>query len=606
MRSLKTILALTLAVSCALGLTALAPSANAATTYRYFTDAGGPLTWNATNANWGAASGGPYNTTWSSGAVARFEGTPGTVHVDGTLNVRQIAFYNGATGYTLDTSTGGTLNTVSDGTIDTGAGTDTISCNLSSSTVGIYKVGTGTVYLSGNNSFNGSYGVCPGVGTLSVSTISDTDGASNIGGAGSALYFYTGTATFQYTGAASVETTRILDISSHTTVQDHFFDITDAGAALTFSPTGGQILGTIDKLGAGTMVLNAPVHNKTSPSLIKTAVGAYGGTLKLTGINDYTGITDVENAGSILSVEKIADSGDSNIGYGGDLYVTQGGTLKYTGTGAQSTARRLRNGVTGGAIFNITEATGSLTFSTASNDAFFTKDLTKTGAGALSINRVISSTAAVAINQGTLTLGGANTYDGGTTVTGGTLWVNNTSGSGTGSGAVSLDALSTLGGSGSISGLVTDSGKVAPGNSAGKLTLAGGLTSSGGTYDWELGSLLDNSTGTAGTNWDLIDLATTGALSLTDPTIHIAGLTPGSDAFWQSTHSWTIISQAASASLSGTVSITGYDLARGSFGIAPSGNDVLLSWTPVPEPSALALLSSGFLGLLAYAWRKRK
>ena len=46
--------------------------------------------------------------------------------------------------------------------------------------------------------------------------------------------------------------------------------------------------------------------------------------------------------------------------------------------------------------------------------------------------------------------------------------------------------------------------------------------------------------------------------------------------------------------------ITGY-------GTDSSGNlHGFLLYTPTPEPSALLLAASGLLGLLAYAWRKRK
>jgi len=35
-------------------------------------------------------------------------------------------------------------------------------------------------------------------------------------------------------------------------------------------------------------------------------------------------------------------------------------------------------------------------------------------------------------------------------------------------------------------------------------------------------------------------------------------------------------------------------------------DNVSLTFTPAPEPSALVLLAMGLFGLLAYAWRKRK
>jgi autotransporter-associated beta strand protein len=155
-------------------------------------------------------------------------------------------------------------------------------------------------------------------------------------------------------------------------------------------------------------------------------------------------------------------------------------------------------------------------------------------------------------------------------------------------------------------------GAIAPGTGVGNLT-ARGLFPLRGAYLWELGSLTDNGTGgTPGSDWDLLTLNAGAVIMDSSSLVDIAGLGPSADPFWGDPRTWTIITGGPIAFTASAV--TGYDESLGTFDLAlsPSGEDLLLSWSPaggpaiIPEPATfvvwLLLAAAG----LAEGWRRRK
>ncbi len=177
----------------------------------------------------------------------------------------------------------------------------------------------------------------------------------------------------------------------------------------------------------------------------------------------------------------------------------------------------------------------------------------------------------------------------------------------------------TLSGSGTVTGPITIAGTISPGNSPGILTTVAETWDGGGTYLWEINS----ATGTAGTNWDLLDIGGTLTInsSVANPfvvDVHSLGFDnlPGVAANFVSgtSYTWTI------ATASGGISAFSADKFRvdtssfandpgnaGGFAIAQSldGLGLNLTYTAVPEPATWGLMIIGGLLTLA-AMRKRR
>lgn len=219
---------------------------------------------------------------------------------------------------------------------------------------------------------------------------------------------------------------------------------------------------------------------------------------------------------------------------------------------------------------------------------------------------------------GVLTLSHANDYSGGTFLNGGCLSVKNQSGSATGTGPVVINSGGTLAGSGAIAGSVTvnSGGTIAPGNSPGTLHTGSQTWNGGGHYLWQI----NQAASAAGTDpgWAVLDIngsLTIGAGAENRFSIDLVSLTqanaagPVHDFDSQQRYTWSIV--AASGG------ITGFDpekfllntggfanaLNNGSFSLSQSGNDLDLTFVPVPEPGAFGLAAA--LGLAGFTcWRR--
>ena len=418
---------------------------------------GGSGIWSATNTNWTNANGSlnaPYH---PNPTYAVFQGTAGTVTVDGsggTIGVTGLQFVTD--GYlvqggaiALQGAGGSTTVRVGDGTA-AGASTSATVTSALTGTSTLVKDDLGTLILAGNNSYSG--GTMLRAGSLSVSA------DANLGAASGGLIFNGGV----------LATTESFDTSRNISLQQAGrFDVA-TGTTLGLT---GRVSGTGDlrKMGSGTLRLdnlgNSYGNTQVQAGTLIGNAQSISGNIGNAGTVMFDQAADGTFAGAISGLDGV--SGSMVKRGAGKLTLAGTSTLDWTITagGLITAAQRFSGNVSIG-------ADASLTFDQSTNASY---------GGALS-----GAGGFVKTGAGSLTLTGNSTHAGATTIDGGALVVTGAIDSR--SGGVAVNNSATLSGTGTIAGPVTvNAGGTLAGSSGSTLTMGGLTLSSGSSVNVALG-----------------------------------------------------------------------------------------------------------------------
>ncbi|MDF1741968.1 MAG: autotransporter-associated beta strand repeat-containing protein, partial [Verrucomicrobiales bacterium] len=449
----------------------------------------------------------------------------GTIIVnDGDYSTEAIVLADGKTIEITGPDTAGTVETVTIGSLTAGATESIIIEGDSNLIVGanndsmeivsvisgsgsLSKAGTGTLTLSGANTYSGITTVAAGLvklnhatalgsnGNLATGTVVQSGGALDLNGIsqvgerieinGSGTGAANTGALFNNGPNMVNNGVRYLTLGSDASIgsDGQRFGLnsgTVTGAGFTLTKVGNKDVWINSNVAVANIVVDGGVY------------GAQGNNA----LNSVTGTVTV-NSGAVLSTYSAltisADIALNNAtitgsgGAGTNVVATFNGTMTLSGTNAIDVP----------------------TYGDRSREVLITGVLS--GGGSL-----------VKTGGDDLTITGANTYSGGTTVSAGTLIANNASGSATGTGTVIVNSGANLAGTGTIAGAVTVNagGTLEPGDDTlDTLTIQGGVTQSG---SWEV-----EVDGTGDGSADLLEI--TGDLSLAGTTLDVSALVAADD-----------------------------------------------------------------------------
>jgi fibronectin-binding autotransporter adhesin len=529
---------------------------------------------------------------------------------DTTTSTPGVAYTDGSAVQFSDSGPGGTITVANVTGAPAGVSPSSVEFTHGTGAAGNYAFtdGTGTSGITGTTSLTLDSGYA---GTVTLNSANTYTGGTYInggtlhGGTGSfssTNTFYMGGGTYQSASGSG----------GTLAVGQNFSATSGTSSTIQSTSTGNNlyIQGSISGGGAGTTL-----NFLGGETLSTSSLSGYTGTFEFGSFGSGTVRLDFASTGAAGgSSNAIFDLGASTT----TLEAYNGGG---SGTGAFTNAIPL--GALEGSAAGATLAGASHSSSTVY--AIGALGLTTTFAG--KITPGTENACALEIVGGALTLtGNSNTYNGvsgqtGTTIVGGSLFADNTSGSATGTDGVLIEGktaqgFGTLGGNGIVTNGTTvntttegvasfaQGGHLAPGPAGagpttGTLTLTGGLTLNDySNLDFTLNGL-STSTGD-----DLIS-TNNGNLTLSGDSLvqanfqfNNSGPILGSpyDLINYGTGTLAYVADGSNDSLSGWTA-TGVpvgDKATFSFG----SNQVDVSFTAVPEPATLGLLSLGAFGLL--------
>ena len=315
----------------------------------------------------------------------------GTITVSGTVNANSLTFG----------STSGNI-TLSGGTITLGGTTPTITVNNSSGNItsvlagsaGLTKAGTGTLVLSGANTYAGAT-------TLSAGTLDLNSGTA------------IGTGTLTITGG-------VLNNTSGSDITLTNNNAQNWNANFTYAGTGNLNMGTgaVTMSAARTVAVNA--NTLTVGGAISGAFAlnkANGGTLILTGNNTFSGgVIMNSNGGTIIAGHNNALGTGTFLYNGNNLQlilldgITISNALNAGGSGAQIRTLTLSAGATSATYAGSIAIGDPLLLRVPDSGSNFVISGNMTGASPLSKD-----------GDGRATLSGNNTFTGATTISAGTL-----------------------------------------------------------------------------------------------------------------------------------------------------------------------------------------